>query len=566
MRTIMPVSVTAALPRARRQGGAPRALLHDPTALALLALVGLAAALRFTRIGYQGYWFDEGNTVLLVHFSPGQMLGLIPQTESTPPLYYCVAWVWARLFGFHEAGVRSLSAVAGTLAIPVLYATAARLGSRRAGLIVAALAACNPLLVWYSQEARAYSLLVLMGALSLLAFAYALQRPSPRALAAWAVAALLALATHYYALLVVVPEALLLLRRARRSRAAWTAVAAVAAGGAALLPYALGQEATGHASWIANAPLGRRLGQLLPQFVAGFALPADAVLEPLALTLAALGVLLALTRARRAERRLAALAGAVALGGLGLNLLLIAGGIDDLLTRNLLALWGPAALAAAAGFAAPRPRLLGIAAAVALCAIGVAGVVQFETNRSLQRPDWRVVARTLERQAPGSPFAPPTRGAIVPVAVQLRAPAGTPNARGGFDSSPAEGAAASGRVGARVILIQHYRTLLPLSLYMPHLHFLPPSGATVAEIDIVSFTSPPSSGFCWWGSACNLSPSRMQASYPIPGFRAVSRTHALQFTILRLVARRPRLITASVVARALQLTTLREDDLLVQRS
>jgi mannosyltransferase len=549
----------------RRHGSPPRALALDPGMLALAALVALAAALRFTRIGYQGYWFDEGNTVLLVHFSPGQMLGLIPQTESTPPLYYCVAWVWARLFGFQEAGLRSLSAVAGVLAIPALYATAAKLGSRRAGLIVAALAACNPLLVWYSQEARAYSLLVLMSSLSLVAFAFAFERPSPRALAVWAITALLALATHYYALLAVVPEALVLLFRHRRFRAMWAALAAVAAGGAALLPYALGQEATGHASWIANAPLGRRLGQLIPQFVAGFSLPAGAVLEPLALALAALGVLLALTRAGRVERRLATLAGGVGLGGLALNLLLIGGGVDDLLTRNLLALWGPAALAAAAGFAAPRPRLVGIAAAVALCAIGVAGVIQFETNRSLQRPDWRVVARALDRPAPGSPFAPPTRGAIVPLAMPRRvAQAGFMH--GSASAPPRARGAGAGAASARVILIQHYRTLLPLSLYLPHLRFLPSSGARVAEIDVVSFTAPPSSGFCWWGSACNLSPSRMQASYSIPGFRAVSRTRALQFTVLRLVARQPRLITASVVARALRLTTLREDDLLVQRS
>ena len=68
--------------------------------LAVGALTLLAAVLRFYRLGHQGFWFDEGNTALLVHFSPGKMLGLIPQTESTPPLYYCVAWVWARVFGY----------------------------------------------------------------------------------------------------------------------------------------------------------------------------------------------------------------------------------------------------------------------------------------------------------------------------------------------------------------------------------------------------------------------------------------------------------------------------------
>ena len=86
--------------------------------IAVGGLTVLAALLRFYGLGHQGFWFDEANTALLVHFSPGQMLGLIPQTESTPPLYYAAAWVWARIFGDNEAGLRSLSALAGVPSCP----------------------------------------------------------------------------------------------------------------------------------------------------------------------------------------------------------------------------------------------------------------------------------------------------------------------------------------------------------------------------------------------------------------------------------------------------------------
>ena len=108
-----------------------RRALADHTTLAVAGLTVLAGALRFYRLGHQGFWFDEGNTALLVHFSPGKMLGLIPQSESTPPLYYMVAWVWARIFGYGEAGLRSLSALAGVLAVPVAYGSAP--SSARAG-------------------------------------------------------------------------------------------------------------------------------------------------------------------------------------------------------------------------------------------------------------------------------------------------------------------------------------------------------------------------------------------------------------------------------------------------
>ena len=88
----------------------------------VLGLTVAAAVLRFYGLGHQGFWFDEANTAQLMTFSPGKMLGLIPQTESTPPLYYCVAWVWSHVFGNGEAGLRSLSAVCGVLTVPVAWA------------------------------------------------------------------------------------------------------------------------------------------------------------------------------------------------------------------------------------------------------------------------------------------------------------------------------------------------------------------------------------------------------------------------------------------------------------
>src|SRR5689334_9656537 len=189
-----PVRVVTAAGGLRRRGApapAGRAVLADPALVVVAALTVLGAILRFYRLGHQGFWFDEANTALLVHFSPGKMVGLIPQTESTPPLYYCVAWLWARVFGYGEVGLRSLSALCGVLLVPVVYAAGARLISRRAGVIAAALAACSPLLIWYSQEARSYQMLALLSSVSLLAFAYARFEPTPRVLAAWVLASAL---------------------------------------------------------------------------------------------------------------------------------------------------------------------------------------------------------------------------------------------------------------------------------------------------------------------------------------------------------------------------------------
>src|SRR5205085_953934 len=242
---------------------------------------------------------------------------------------------------------------------------------------------------------------------------------------------------------------------------------------APLLWFAISQNATGHANWIHHASLGRRTAEIVPQFVSGFTSPGYGVLEPLAVAIAVFALVLLVTRSPPGERQRGLLAGAIALAGLILDFVLLAGGIDDMLTRNVISLWVPAAVAVAGGFAAGRARLAGVAAAVALCGIGAAGSIAIASNRDFQRPDWRGVARLLGAH---------------PVA-------GGPG---------------------RAILIQHYRDLLPLSLYLPGLQFIPRGGAPVTEFDVVTFTSPRNAGFCWWGSACNLSPSAMQNSYSIP--------------------------------------------------
>ena len=61
------------------------------------------------------------------------MLRAIPDSESTPPLYYVLAWLWTHVFGTGEVGLRSLSALLGTATIVVVWALGRRLGGDRAG-------------------------------------------------------------------------------------------------------------------------------------------------------------------------------------------------------------------------------------------------------------------------------------------------------------------------------------------------------------------------------------------------------------------------------------------------
>jgi hypothetical protein len=95
--------------------------------------------------------------------------------ESSPPLYYMALGGWIQLFGDSEAALRSLSAVASSLAIPLVYILGKELLDRQHGVIAAALFALSPTAVYYAQEARPYALLLLPILVTLIACARCLR-------------------------------------------------------------------------------------------------------------------------------------------------------------------------------------------------------------------------------------------------------------------------------------------------------------------------------------------------------------------------------------------------------
>src|SRR5207247_444296 len=153
----------------------------------------------------QSFWYDEAFTpVHVLHGGLGATLRAFVHTENTPPLWYVIAWLDVRVLGDGAFALRLPSALAGVLTVPVVWALGEQLTGRspigrRVALIGAAIVAVNPLLVWYSQEARAYGTFVLLSALAMLCFMRAAREPTRGRLAAFALSGSLALLTHYFA-------------------------------------------------------------------------------------------------------------------------------------------------------------------------------------------------------------------------------------------------------------------------------------------------------------------------------------------------------------------------------
>jgi mannosyltransferase len=402
MSMTMPIQGAAdAASRPVRDEGPGGGSLEARFGLLLAGALVAGLVLRLATISQQSLWTDEATTWSIVSGSLGHVLTTVPRTESTPPVYYVLLWLWTRIFGTGAFGLRSLSALCGVLTIWASAVTGRRLGGAAVGVVAAWLTSLSAIMVWYSQEARAYALVILLMALSVLLLLRVVERPSPRRLFAFSACAALALAVHYYAVFVVVPEAVWLLfelRRVRRLsiRSGLALLAPVIVVGLALLPLLIHQAHSGHASFIArqDGSLPQRVLRLVKQDLLGLNEPAKGLLAGVA----GCGVLLSLaglvTRFRQGARIEVLLPLVLGLSAVALAILAALAGADYVNTRNLLPTWPLLALAMAVGLVA-LPSWTGRSGLAALLLVSLVCVGSVILTPLYQRADWRGVAQAL---------------------------------------------------------------------------------------------------------------------------------------------------------------------------
>lgn len=204
---------------------APR---YSYAAAGLAALAALVAADHLTA---KSLWLDE--TVSADHSRLG-LIGILKVISGNDPnmgLYYALLYVWVRIFGYGEAAIRSLSVLAGSVAVVGMVALGRRLFGSATGLIAGLLLALAPFYVDYEQTARSYALLVALLIWSSYFFVGELEQPSRGSRIGHVLTSTLAVYADYVApwvLLVQLVTLVAVKRRAaleRRWLAAWGAIA-----------------------------------------------------------------------------------------------------------------------------------------------------------------------------------------------------------------------------------------------------------------------------------------------------------------------------------------------------
>ena len=264
-----------------------------------LALFGVALAVRVYRLDAQSLWLDEGSSWQMANQPWATLLGDLLSPTAAYPLYHLLLKLWVSLFGDGEIALRLPSAIAGAAAVPVIYLTgkeALRSNSAltpqpplperefrgenilvrnspspREGegqgvrasiypLATALITLIGPFPLWYAQEAKAYSLLLLAAALLTWGLLRALRTGERRDWLIYGVVALAAVCVHRLAALGVVAGGWAWLVAGRREAGGgrWgsgAGLALISAGLVAVMVYGLGSDRAATGAYIPAGPL-----------------------------------------------------------------------------------------------------------------------------------------------------------------------------------------------------------------------------------------------------------------------------------------------------------------------
>jgi mannosyltransferase len=177
------------------------------------AIILIGCITRFYALDFQSPWLDEVHTIneTAPNLSLSEIFDLIKITEPAPPLYFIVCHYLVKFFGYTILTLRIFSAVVGVLGILAIYYLGKEMFDRKVGTISAVFLLFNFFHIFYSQEARVYSLFFLSSTLSFYFFVRFIKAPTLISSLLYGLGASLLIYSHYFGFFVLASQCLILL-------------------------------------------------------------------------------------------------------------------------------------------------------------------------------------------------------------------------------------------------------------------------------------------------------------------------------------------------------------------
>lgn len=168
----------------------------------LILILILSFSLRVFLLDFESLWLDEGSSIRFAKLGVAEIFKST-QTDAHPPLYYLLLHFWIKIFGDSDFSIRFPSVIFGFLAVLAVYKFCFEFWSKEVALMSSPLMGISTFQVFYSQEARMYSLLCLLSILSFFYFMKILKEGRFKFYILYSVVNVFLVYTHLYSFFVL---------------------------------------------------------------------------------------------------------------------------------------------------------------------------------------------------------------------------------------------------------------------------------------------------------------------------------------------------------------------------
>jgi mannosyltransferase len=173
----------------------------------LLPLIIIACAVSLWSLFSQSIRLDEAQSIW-VSSKPLQTVIEITAADVHVPLYGTLLHFWMQIFGNSIVAARALSMLFFLLTLPVLYAVVKESSNKQIALLTLALFTLSPFIMWYTSEARMYTLFTLVTSLNHLFFLRMVRSNAVEGKLGYFTTLILGFYTHYFFVFLVATQAI----------------------------------------------------------------------------------------------------------------------------------------------------------------------------------------------------------------------------------------------------------------------------------------------------------------------------------------------------------------------
>lgn len=195
---------------------------HEYILVVILVLVGLGLNIFLT--AYTTFWIDESMVVNLSYESNSRIISELLTKEAHPPIYYFLIKIIRIIFGDREPYFRLLSSLFFVLTGFYIYLFGREIGGRPSGLVALVLWSSNYFLLFYSKQARPYSLLAFLSIASAYYLGLLLKNYRTKYVVYYVIITVLGLYTNYWFILLLLAQLIVLFIMKEKNIKVWSAL------------------------------------------------------------------------------------------------------------------------------------------------------------------------------------------------------------------------------------------------------------------------------------------------------------------------------------------------------